>query len=113
MTASPLRFGTRAPESGRRHSRTHSARRRRRGRLPPPSELRAPERLELAGEDVALVTPCLFLFALARHDVLRRAGDEILVGESRGETLELPIEPAQLIAQTATLLLHVDRAFQG
>src|ERR1700694_5607304 len=67
---------------------------------------------ELAGQDVALVAPCLFLFALARHDVLRGAGDEILVSEPGGQTGELLVEPAQLVRQAAALLLHVDRAFE-
>src|SRR6266699_5220560 len=125
MTASPLRLGRTPPTSALpRGSLGAGLRAVRRAacrcwRTPPrttlptlPPGLGAAQRLELAGQDVALIAPCLFLFALFGHNVLRRARDEALVGEASRQSLELIVEPAQLVRQAPAFLLHVNRAFE-
>src|SRR6266699_4742269 len=125
MTASPLRLGRTPPTSalprgslgaGLRAVRRAACRCWRtppRTTLPtPPAGLGAAQRLELAGQDVALIAPCLFLFALFGHNVLGRARDEALVGEASRQSRELIVEPAQLVRQAPAFLLHIDATLE-
>src|SRR5258708_2515917 len=75
--------------------------------------LRAAQRFELVGEDAALRAPRLLLLTLPGDHIGGRAGDEVLVRQSRREGRELLVEAVELGREPAAFLLHVDGAPQG